>query len=735
MIMFMELGAVSATLVFWTLAAAAIGLLGLSVATLCRRRSASERHIIWLSTVIGITAVPLTLVIVPGVQPTARHRVDAPAVALATLAEQPVPPAGVIGPHDAVAVWRTKSEQDATAPTAPVADVVQPASFSLWSFGSAAAFERAIVLLWLAGLGIAVFRYSLACQKRSCLFRNAQRASDESLISLVNRLINQPHGAEIGNVWLPRHRAALDIFISADETGPLVSGTHPPRLLLPSSFQQLTQTQQAATILHERAHILRGDEWIRRFLLIPRLLLWFHPLVAFCCRRVQLCAEQACDDAVLRGGCNATDYSQFLLTMSLRPVGMSGPAVAASGIAVRSQVGQRIAAILRHDIHRAETTWKRMFVFGSIGVLVALSVAVVRPGHPASAAAPADDDRQSAPAGQAINGFDFDQSEFEVISSSEGRAALLAQALERQRAVFSQLVGWKGTGQLEETFIVHGRTASQHEYVRTSSVEFAWSEDRGSLRVTLQPAAPTLHKDMSSGEIRELDEDLRINSLLRTDGYYRFHPNEMSGDYEGFTPRGDVTRVVERLPKERGEESRIASYLFDPTTMYIWGGSRIDEFIARSLESVSSERLWVGRRGDSSILIIARYQGDSDDSDELRLHAEVLLDAACDFMPVRAVMKIGGAIVQSGNWSYKQQNGISVPTLAATSKFGKSGTRVSRRVMSVADFQVNPEITEDSFALSQIGVRDGDRLLDRIENRLMLFEDGKLKLLDPGNSR
>src|SRR5262249_12289450 len=69
-----------------------------------------------------------------------------------------------------------------------------------------------------------------------------------------------------------------------------------PRLFLPSLlWERLTPNQQTALLLHELAHLKRGDHWVRYLELVVTGLYWWHPVVWWSCQRLREAEEQCCD--------------------------------------------------------------------------------------------------------------------------------------------------------------------------------------------------------------------------------------------------------------------------------------------------------------------------------------------------------------------------------------------------------------------------------------------------------
>lgn len=83
-------------------------------------------------------------------------------------------------------------------------------------------------------------------------------------------------------------------------TSPIVGGIFKPVIILPSAIlQRLNEEELRPVIVHELAHIKRGD-WILNWVqIIAGILYFFHPLLWFANRQIKIEREKACDDLVL----------------------------------------------------------------------------------------------------------------------------------------------------------------------------------------------------------------------------------------------------------------------------------------------------------------------------------------------------------------------------------------------------------------------------------------------------
>ncbi len=67
-------------------------------------------------------------------------------------------------------------------------------------------------------------------------------------------------------------------------------------LLLPEEpCQRLSLAEQRCLVLHELAHLRRGDNWVRLVETVARAVYWWHPLVPWFCSELRQAEEECCD--------------------------------------------------------------------------------------------------------------------------------------------------------------------------------------------------------------------------------------------------------------------------------------------------------------------------------------------------------------------------------------------------------------------------------------------------------
>lgn len=95
----------------------------------------------------------------------------------------------------------------------------------------------------------------------------------------------------------------------------VVPGWLRPRVLLPTALLgQLEDSQRRALLLHELAHIQRGDHWVRLLEFVVGVAYWWLPVGGVIGRQLRGCEETCCDAAVVGQLPDARrEYARLLL--------------------------------------------------------------------------------------------------------------------------------------------------------------------------------------------------------------------------------------------------------------------------------------------------------------------------------------------------------------------------------------------------------------------------------------
>ena len=266
-------------------------------AALLRGASAAVRHRVFALGFLGLAALPLLVGRVPAVE-IVRPATAPPAPSRIA----PAPPASL-----GLAVPTPPTAQASPLPEPHPFPAAEVATF-VWLLGALAVAGRlAFLLLEAAGL--------------------ARRGVD---LPAVPAFGVPPHTRVLRN-------GAIDV--------PMTCGFLRPTILLPSASAGWSDDRLRAALLHEGAHVRRGD-WA--WLILTGLLCaayWFNPLAWWAASRMRAESELAADDAVLRAGMPAPQYAEALVEFAtdLR----NGRRLAALPIVERATLKARVAEILR----------------------------------------------------------------------------------------------------------------------------------------------------------------------------------------------------------------------------------------------------------------------------------------------------------------------------------------------------------------------------------------------------
>ncbi len=378
-------------LLYWSIKAAAIVVVGECLIRLLYRSSASFRHSIWLAVSVCILIAPALTHCVPGMLPRTLTRTEATTswitsdVSSEESGELSSKTSAIVSsPELRASIENTERIEDGQKrirARAVFGEQDRTGSSPNATSGGPLSVYWVLMAWWIIGMAIYIVRVWLARYQLRQLFDQGLPTPDDSSGELISKIAAE-NGMIIAGSQAQREAPRgiakqVAIVVTDCETGPLVWGVCPARILLPNSIFKLPRDAQEAALRHEFAHVLRGDEWVRRYLVVLRAVFWFHPLVRYCCNQVQLLAEKACDDEVLRMGHKPSDYSALLLELGRKLNGMQHT-FALSGMA-QSQLSIRIESILNHGIARQPITRRALMGVMFTMLLAAIAVSALRP--------------------------------------------------------------------------------------------------------------------------------------------------------------------------------------------------------------------------------------------------------------------------------------------------------------------------------------------------------------------
>ncbi|HZN37638.1 MAG TPA: M56 family metallopeptidase [Planctomycetota bacterium] len=155
-------------------------------------------------------------------------------------------------------------------------------------------------------------------------------------------------------------------------TSPCVWSLGSVRLVLPVRALAAASTKgRAAVLVHELAHLLRGDHWLAQLELVMASALWWHPLFWFARARLRLWAELACDAWAVASVPEATiDFATVLIEAVARPdSAVPGMTVLGARPAARAAFERRLTMILNENVPcRGSRAWWLPFTALGLGL-------------------------------------------------------------------------------------------------------------------------------------------------------------------------------------------------------------------------------------------------------------------------------------------------------------------------------------------------------------------------------
>lgn len=172
-------------------------------------------------------------------------------------------------------------------------------------------------------------------------------------------------------------RKIPEIALSRNISSPAVFGVFRPVLVLPAeSVRSLSQKRIEHILLHELAHIKRGDLLVNTFYMLLQIVYWFNPLLWLIRRRLQHIRELCCDATVARILREKTDdYRETILEVTQRY--LAKPVEPGIGLLGMTETSSRLLVRLKW---LEKKTWKHHALhIGTACAVVTLMTACVLP--------------------------------------------------------------------------------------------------------------------------------------------------------------------------------------------------------------------------------------------------------------------------------------------------------------------------------------------------------------------
>ncbi len=367
-------------------------LLALGVVVLLRRDSAATRHLVWCLALASVLLVPLLSAWLPEWRVLPAWLPPGPApVTVASVAQPTTAGAALDNPVSVTELAPRNIALDARSPLPPVpAGMLERGPSTIAREAPSVQEARgnwlnALPALWVFGCGLLVLRLAAARWLLANRERQATALSSATPIGAPENVGDPLVAAFVAAYAQLRLRRGVTLYLHPEQAIPLVWGVLRYRLLLPESARQWSREQLRSVMLHELAHLKRGDTLAQWLAQLACAMHWFNPLVWWAAWRMHVERERACDDLVLSSGVRPSAYAEHLLHVASR---LSPPRwTQAGGLAMarQSSLEGRLLAVLSANCNRRRVSVTLAAVMLALGLGVAVPVAMLRAAHEAIA--------------------------------------------------------------------------------------------------------------------------------------------------------------------------------------------------------------------------------------------------------------------------------------------------------------------------------------------------------------
>ncbi|MHC4519135.1 MAG: M56 family metallopeptidase [Planctomycetota bacterium] len=259
-------------------------------------------------------------------------------------------PEHIATPIEAKPVDRSPANPESTTPIVPETEFSTPLTW-----------QAVVFSLWL--VGVLVF---VALLVQRIFFVRALVLQSQPAASPLREMLDRCR-AQIGV------EREIELRVSPDTLSPAVCGLVRPTILMPANLlAKLSPEALEAVLIHELAHIKRGDLWINSAQTVLQIVYFYNPFLWLANAIVRGIREQAVDEMVLVAlGAEAKSYSRTLIDVAQMAFFRASLALRLIGVAESKRSLERR---IRHMIARPIPRTAKL---GLIGSLIVVAIGAV----------------------------------------------------------------------------------------------------------------------------------------------------------------------------------------------------------------------------------------------------------------------------------------------------------------------------------------------------------------------
>ncbi len=223
-----------------------------------------------------------------------------------------------------------------------------------------------IFIGWLAGVSFVSLRLIAGLIGSRLMISNASPVNDPILEEMLVK-----HSGKLGI------KRKVRLFQTPKTAVPLTCGWLHPIILLPLGASDWNEKRKEIVLVHELAHVKRGDFFLFLLTRMASILYWFNPLVWIAIKQLSIEREHASDDCVLAAGTKASEYASHLLEIAKRTSSLKWFSPAGITIAKKSNLEARIMSILNTTRPEGRIKLSTIFLTGFLALSLLLPIASV----------------------------------------------------------------------------------------------------------------------------------------------------------------------------------------------------------------------------------------------------------------------------------------------------------------------------------------------------------------------
>lgn len=272
---------------------------------------------------------------------------------------------------------------------------------------------------------------------------------------------------------------------------------------------------------------------------------------------------------------------------------------------------------------------------------------------------------------------------------------------------------------------------------REQAIEFALDVDKGFLFANYSPTKPLTYLDLNTGR------DLGAKGIA---GRRRaIVTPEYQIDCTGDTMRNGIITSRKAVKQTRQEDSTCANNMhpvYDPRKSFV-PGRPVWETFALMLQQIDER----GQCGiDGYTLKVEEHIDANTTQYRILLPGKV---SSTDYLFMTMIFfsekgfnitslettKINGDLFHKKTWDYEIVDGIYLPTKTTEQNFRPDTGRLSYdKIITFKNLQVNQPIPVETFTYNNLGLKNGDKFMDKIQDKEYIYQEGELIPANSGSS-